>query len=133
MKITSVTPIKPKVDPKAGIEVSVGEYDDVTSDWYQADITSLQEEFDRAEIDYLEYTLMRKSVGAVDGQLVSLVVAGGTAAFLLLKAWLPARQGRKVRIKFKDGSEIEATTVKELEKIHDKFLAHKPEEDADEE
>lgn len=133
MRVTNVTPIKPKVDPKSGVEVSVGGYDDVTSDWYQADITSLEDDLDRAGIDYLEYTLMRKSVGGVDGQLISLVLWGGTAAFLLLKAWLPARQGRKVRIKFKDGSEIEATTVKELEKIYDKFLAHKPEEDADEE
>ncbi len=132
MKITNVTPSKPEVDPEKAIELSVGDYDDITSDWYQADITSLQGELDRASIDCVKYTLMRKSVGAVDGQLVSLVVAGGTAAFLLLKAWLPARQGRKVRIRFKDGTEIEATSVKELEKIHDKFLAHRPEDEANE-
>lgn len=131
MRTSSVTPIKAKVDPKSAIEVSVGEFDDVTSDWYRADISSLHSEFDDAGIDFLEYTLMRKAVGAESGLLVALIIWGGVEAFNILKAWLPARQGRKVRIKFKDGTEMEATTVKELEKIHDKFLAHRPEQDAD--
>jgi hypothetical protein len=132
MKITSVTPIKQKVDSKAGVEVSVGEFDEVTTDWYRTDINSLHDELEDAGIDYLEYTLMRKAVGAENGLLVALVIYGTAQAFDILKAWLPARQSRKVRVKFKDGSEIEATTVKELEHIRDKFLTQQPEETDDE-
>lgn len=76
---------------------------------------------------------MRKSLGdAANGLLLSLVILGTAGAFELLKAWLPARQGRKVRVKFKDGSEIEAATVKELQEIRNKFLSHQPTEDPDE-
>lgn len=57
MRIRSVTPIKPKVDSKIGIEVTVGAYDEATSDWYRSDINSLHDEFDAAGIDYLERTL----------------------------------------------------------------------------
>lgn len=132
MSTTSVTPTKREIDPYTALDVSVGEYDDVTSDWYQADVTSLHEEFDRAGIDFLEYTLMRKALGdAANGLLVGLGLWGTAQAFGVLKAWLPAREGRKVRIKFKDGTEIEATTVRELEEIRDKFLTHVPDEDAD--
>jgi hypothetical protein len=127
MSTKSVT----QINPYTALDVSVGEYDDVTSDWYQADVTSLHEEFDRAGIEFLEYTLMRKAFGdAANGLLVGLGLWGTAQAFGVLKAWLPAREGRKVRIKFKDGTEIEATTVRELEEIRDKFLAHVPDEDA---
>src|SRR5436309_218835 len=102
MRITQVTRVSPDIDPDAALELSVGEYDDVTSDWYQADITSLHDELDAAGIKYLEYTLMRKALGdAANGLLVSVVTFGTLGAFELLKAWLPARQGRKVRVKFK--------------------------------
>lgn len=53
---------------------------------------------------------------------------GSAEALKVLAAWLPAREGRRVRIRFRDGTEIEATTVKELEKIKQSFLA--PTEDA---
>jgi hypothetical protein len=134
MRITSVTPVKPEIDPHAALDVSVGEYDDVTSDWYQADVTSLHDEFTRAGIDYLEYTLMRKALGdAANGLLVGLGIWGTGQAFSVLKAWLPAREARKVRIRFKDGTEIEAGTVTELEQIREKFLSHVPEDDGSEE
>lgn len=130
MKITSVTPIKQKIEPKFAVEVSVGKFDDVTSDWYRAEITSLHDQFDEAGIEYLKYTLMRKSIGAENGMLVALAVWGSAQAFDILKAWLPAKQSRKVRVRFKDGSEIEATRVAELEEIRAKFLAHQPDEDS---
>jgi hypothetical protein len=131
MRITKVTHIKPKVDPKAAVEVSVGKYEDVSSDWYRADISSLHDAFEEAGIDFLEYTLMRKAIGAESGLLIGLAIWGTAQAFGLLKAWLPAREGRRVRIKFKDGTEIEAKSVQELEEIRGKFLVHAPEKDTD--
>ncbi len=128
MRITGVTPIGTKLDRESGIEVSVGDYDEVTTDWYRADINSLHKEFDAAGIEFREYTLMRKAVGAESGILMAMLIWGVVEAFNILKAWLPAREGRKVRIKFKDGTEIEAANIDELEQIRDRFLAHVPEE-----
>ncbi len=132
MRITKVTPINPKPDLDNGVEVFVGEFREVENEWYQADIAALEAELERAGIDFREYHLMRKAVGFESGAIVALLIWAGRETFKILAAWLPAREGRKVRIKFKDGTEIEATSVKELEQIRDKFLAEKPEEGANE-
>ena len=63
MRITEVTPIGTKLNRECGIEVSVGDYDEVTTDWYRTDINSLHQEFEAAGIELREYTLMRKAVG----------------------------------------------------------------------
>lgn len=131
MRITKATRIEPKIDHAAAVELSVGDYDDVTTDWYQTEINSLHDELDEAGIEYLEYTLMRKAIGADNGLLVALAIWGTSQALSVLKAWLPAKEGRKVRIKFKDGTEIEAATISELEEIYEKFLSHQPEKIGD--
>jgi hypothetical protein len=127
MRITKVTPIISKADPENGVEVFVGEFREVENEWYQADIASLEALLEREGVAYREYHLMRKAIGFESGLLVGLLIWGAAEVLKVLAAWLPAREGRKVRIKFKDGTEIEATTVKELEQIRDKFLPEKSE------
>lgn len=130
MRITKVTPVSPKPDIENGVEVFVGEFREVENDWYQADIAALEAELERAGINFREYHLMRKATGFESGAIVALLIWVGRETFKILAAWLPAREGRKVRIKFKDGTEIEARTVKELEQIRNKFLISAKEDDA---
>jgi phage tail tape-measure protein len=69
------------------------------------------------------------SVGATLGLLIGAAVSGvsllqvmatvGPALGTALGAWLQAKVGRKVRVKLPDGSEAEARTAKELEKLLD--------------
>ena len=125
IRITKVTPIASKrAEPtsETGIEIFPGEFREVESDWYQADLDDLKELLEGKDLGYREYHLMRKAVGFESGLLVGLLIWGGTEGLKVLTAWLLAREGRKVRVKFKDGTEIEARSVKELEQIRDKFL-----------
>ena len=129
MKITSVTPMKPELDRERAVDISVGDFFEVDNDWYQGDVASLKEQLEHVGLNFRELALMRKSVGFESGLLVGLLVGAGAELFKILTAWLPAREGRKVRVRFKDGSEIEARNIKELEQIRDKFLAHGRDED----
>ena len=130
MRITKVTPVDKQSDEEATAEASFGEFGDVEEDWYRADAKDLEEAMTAAGLQYREYTLMRKAVGLESGLVVALLLWGGAKAFEVLKAWLPAREGRKVRIKFKDGTEIEAHSVNDLEKLHDRFLKNEGDEEA---
>ncbi|MEL7755452.1 hypothetical protein AAG601_06635 [Citromicrobium bathyomarinum] len=126
MRITKVTPVDKLSDQQATVEASFGDFGEVEEQWYREDAQALEDAMDAAGLQYREYTLMRKAIGAETGLVVALILWGGAKLFDVLKAWLPAREGRKVRIKFKDGTEIEAHSVEELEKLHDRFLAEDP-------
>ena len=122
MRITKVTPVN-DARSEPNVELYVGEYDDWTDDWHRAEINALQSEFDASGIDYQERRLMQKAVGFDDAALVGLATYAIKKVFDLLIAWLPAREGRKVRVRFKDGTEIEAHSVEELEKLRERFLS----------
>lgn len=129
MRITDETPIYPDPPAGTGVEIFPGEINEVETDWYQTDIDELKSQLDHANLRYREYSLMRKAIGFESGLLVGLLIWGGTEAMKVLAAWLPARQGRRVRIKFKDGTEIEASSIKELEQVRDRFLPSAKEDD----
>ena len=120
MKVIKVGPT-PRVN--GDVEVYLGGFSDIEAGWYQADLRDLSEAMGEAEVEYSERHLMRKSADFSQGVLACLALWGSAQAFKVLVAWLPAREGRRVRIRFKDGTEIEATTVKELEQIKKSFLA----------
>jgi len=123
MRITKVTPLNAQQPPESGFEIFPGDFSEVENDWYQSDIGSLKTLLDDDDLSFREFSLMRKAIGFESSLLVGLLIWGGREAFKVLAAWLPARAGRRVRIKFKDGSEIEAHSVRDLERIRDKFLA----------
>ena len=127
MRITKVTPIKPEPSG-VRLEVAPGEFSDVDNEWYQSDIGDLKSRIEAADLSFREQALMRKAVGFESGLLVGLMIWGGSEVFKVLAAWLPAREGRKVRVRLKDGTEIEAQTVKRLEQIRDKFLTNTDED-----
>lgn len=129
MKITKVTPLDPDPPSSSAIEVAPGDYSEVDDDWYQADVQALKDELDRVDLRYRERQLMRKAAGFEGGLFVGLLIWGGAEALKVLSAWIASRQGRRVRVKFPDGTEIEATSVKELEEVREKFLPSAPEED----
>jgi hypothetical protein len=121
MRITKVTPLsEQKHDPN--VELYVGDYDDWKDEWHRSEIAALQAELTEAGIDYRPYHLMQKAIGFDDAIVVGLATWLAKRVFDVLVAWLPAREGRKVRIKFKDGTEIEANSVKELDQIRSRFL-----------
>ena len=124
MRITKVTRVDELSDEDATLEAAFGELSEVEEDWYREDAADLEAAMDAAGLQYREYTLRRKAVGMEGMVVVTLLMWGGAKVFEVLKVWLPAREGRKVRIKFKDGTEIEAHSVKELEKLHDRFLSN---------
>lgn len=129
MRITKVTPLSGhRSDPN--VELYVGEYDNWKDQWHRGEILALQAELDEAGVEYRPYHLMQKAIGFDDAIVVGLATWVAKRIFDVLIAWLPAREGRKVRIKFKDGTEIEARSVKELERIRDQFLPAAEENDA---
>jgi len=130
MRITKVTPLSEQHDSEPNVELYVGEYDDWKDDWHRSEIEALQAELDEAGVEYRPYHLMQKAIGLDDAILVGLATWLAKRVFDVLVAWLPAREGRKVRIKLKDGTEIEARTVKELEQIRDRFLSSEEDDES---
>lgn len=128
MRITKITPTSEQ-NPDPNVELYVGEYDDWKDDWHRSEITALQGELTEAGVDYRPYHLMQKAIGFDDAIVVGIATWLAKRVFDVLVAWLPAREGRKVRIKFKDGTEIEAKSVKELEQIRSRFLPEQPNQD----
>jgi hypothetical protein len=126
--MTNITPLSEQKS-YPNVELYIGEYGDWKDDWHRSEIAALQVTLTEAGIDYRPYHLMQKAFGIDDAVVVGIATWLAKRVFDVLVAWLPAREGRKVRIKFNDGTEIEARSVKELEKIRSTFLPERSDQD----
>ncbi len=115
-----------KKEPEIALTLIPAPDDEPQSTEYQTEIQAFAQSLRANSVVFNSIRHMRESAWASSFNLGEFGIVAKTIGPLLtglIGAWLHARYGRKVKLKFED-IEVEATTIEDVERLIE--LAHKP-------